>query len=868
MIQLIDVCKTYRVKKGPEVKALDHVNLTFGEKGLVFILGKSGAGKSTLLNVVGGLDRIDSGDIVIMGKSSKDFSQAEFDSYRNTYLGFIFQEYNILPDFTIGQNIALALQLQGQKGTNEEVDAILDQVDLHGLRDRKPNELSGGQKQRVAIARALIKKPQIIMADEPTGALDSKTGQDIFNTLKKLAETHLVICVSHDRDFAESFGDRVIEMKDGKVLSDITKSYVDTQKVAVGVEVLSPRLLSFQKGHVLTEEDVTLLNKYLAAADHEMLVSSDDAINTSVKTSAKIDNSGKKGTFNETTPESVGAKEYKESEFALKKSRLPFARSMKMAATSLRSKPFRLIATIILTIVSFGMTGISASSLTYRPEAAFVETAQGLDMDSLTVSKYYSQSGLNHYFSQDDFAALSEESGLKFGANPRFYNLTYKSSSDTTTVSARTVSTQIGPAQVADSTGMIKEPEYTYLYSYLNTNSAFVLDGQEASLKTNFGSHLSQGVYPTKDNQIAITDYYYGFFQKFGMRTQEYGSYQTANGVDENGNTIYVTNTGLHDVQYTAEELSTPAKFLALAPVLTLVNYPNDGSGNFTSDSYTITAIVDSGTDYFTKYGALDAIKTHSQSELSQENQILYNNYTDLMQNSYLNAFYGAVGFQKRMADFSGVTFTSSSKLFEKSRAVVDSKDTAELKKLYGFLAKNKCFDFNDYKSKVYLFSDTVTVHNKDLSYSPTAISSFSSMDYMVGSLRNVLFWTGFALACFAGLLLATFIASSITYQKRQIGILRALGARGTDVYLIFWNESMMIALASSFVSVILTIVLDRVISNSLMSAMTMATSLFRFDAVVLAILLGLSVVAATAASFIPCLLISKKKPIDSINER
>jgi putative ABC transport system permease protein len=203
MIQLIDVSKTYRVKKGPEVKALDHVNLTFGEKGLVFILGKSGAGKSTLLNVVGGLDRIDSGDIVIMGKSSKDFSQAEFDSYRNTYLGFIFQEYNILPDFTIGQNIALALQLQGQKGTNEEVDAILDQVDLHGLRDRKPNELSGGQKQRVAIARALIKKPQIIMADEPTGALDSKTGQDIFNTLKKLAETHLVICVSHDRDFAE-----------------------------------------------------------------------------------------------------------------------------------------------------------------------------------------------------------------------------------------------------------------------------------------------------------------------------------------------------------------------------------------------------------------------------------------------------------------------------------------------------------------------------------------------------------------------------------------------------------------------------------------------------------------------------------------
>jgi putative ABC transport system permease protein len=200
------------------------------------------------------LDRIDSGDIVIMGKSSKDFSQAEFDSYRNTYLGFIFQEYNILNEFSVGQNIALAMQLQSLKGERSDVEAILDQVDLHGLYDRKPNELSGGQKQRVAIARALIKKPQIIMADEPTGALDSKTGQDIFNTLKKLALDHLVIVVSHDRDFAESFGDRVIEMKDGKVISDITKSYVKSEEVSEGVQVLSDSLLSFKPGHVLSEK--------------------------------------------------------------------------------------------------------------------------------------------------------------------------------------------------------------------------------------------------------------------------------------------------------------------------------------------------------------------------------------------------------------------------------------------------------------------------------------------------------------------------------------------------------------------------------------------------------------------------------------
>ncbi|MEI3527059.1 MAG: ATP-binding cassette domain-containing protein [Bacilli bacterium] len=157
MIEVKNLFKRVPVKNGIEVKALDDVSLKIDKVGMVFLLGKSGAGKSTLLNVLGGLDRVDSGEIIINGKSSKDFSQSDFDSYRNTYLGFIFQEYNILNEFSIAENIALAIELQGRKPTNEEIDNILNQVDLAGLAKRKPNELSGGQKQRVAIARALIK---------------------------------------------------------------------------------------------------------------------------------------------------------------------------------------------------------------------------------------------------------------------------------------------------------------------------------------------------------------------------------------------------------------------------------------------------------------------------------------------------------------------------------------------------------------------------------------------------------------------------------------------------------------------------------------------------------------------------------------
>lgn len=133
-----------------------------------------------MLNLLGGLDKYDSGEIIIKGVSSKDFKQQYFDSYRNTYVGFIFQEYNILDEFSVGANIALAIELQGRKATDEEINNILREVDLEGYGDRKPNELSGGQKQRVAIARALIKNPEIIMADEPTGALDSNTGRQIL----------------------------------------------------------------------------------------------------------------------------------------------------------------------------------------------------------------------------------------------------------------------------------------------------------------------------------------------------------------------------------------------------------------------------------------------------------------------------------------------------------------------------------------------------------------------------------------------------------------------------------------------------------------------------------------------------------------
>ena len=242
MLTLKSISKTYKPKKGAPVQALKDISLSFEDSGMVFLLGKSGSGKSTLLNLIGGLDFADRGEIIIDGRSTKDFNQRDYDSYRNTYIGFVFQEYNVLNDFTVGENISLALELQNQKGQKQKVDDILKEVDLEGYGDRKPNELSGGQKQRVAIARAIVKDPKIIMADEPTGALDSETGKAIFDTLKRLSKDRLVIVVSHDREFAETYGDRIIELADGEVISDRTLTIENKIKERPSVEMKKSRM--------------------------------------------------------------------------------------------------------------------------------------------------------------------------------------------------------------------------------------------------------------------------------------------------------------------------------------------------------------------------------------------------------------------------------------------------------------------------------------------------------------------------------------------------------------------------------------------------------------------------------------------------
>ena len=221
MLELKSITKTYAAG-GETVEALRGVSLVFRKSEFAAVLGPSGCGKTTLLNIMGGLDRYDSGDLIISGRSTKDYKDRDWDQYRNHRVGFVFQSYNLIPHQSVLGNVELALTLSGVGRAERKRRALqaLERVGLKGQAHKRPNQLSGGQMQRVAIARALVNEPEILLADEPTGALDSETGIQVMELLKEVARDRLVIMVTHNGELADSYATRIIRLKDGQVVSD------------------------------------------------------------------------------------------------------------------------------------------------------------------------------------------------------------------------------------------------------------------------------------------------------------------------------------------------------------------------------------------------------------------------------------------------------------------------------------------------------------------------------------------------------------------------------------------------------------------------------------------------------------------------
>ena len=250
MFTIRDLIKEYPGgRHNQPIVALNIDYLSLPDSGMVFVVGKSGSGKSTLLHLLGGLDKPTSGDLLVYGENTSSFSESDLDSYRNSCVGFVFQDFGLIDEFTVRQNIAFALELQNGKSDDEQIARILDSLEMPGFGDRRIDTLSGGQKQRIAIARALVKNPSVILADEPTGALDEESGYGVLSILKELSKKKLVVIVSHDVEAAKRYADRIIKLKDGRIVEDTFESEEkETEKRACQPLTLRKSRIPFFKG--------------------------------------------------------------------------------------------------------------------------------------------------------------------------------------------------------------------------------------------------------------------------------------------------------------------------------------------------------------------------------------------------------------------------------------------------------------------------------------------------------------------------------------------------------------------------------------------------------------------------------------------
>lgn len=920
MLETKELVKIYKPKKGVPVTALNKISLKFPEKGMVFLLGKSGSGKSTLLNVLGGLDKYDGGEIIIKGVSSKNFRQQHFDSYRNTYVGFIFQEYNVLDEFSVGANIALAIELQGRRASDSEINDILKQVDLEGFGARKPNELSGGQKQRVAIARALVKKPEIIMADEPTGALDSATGKQVFDTLKKLSETKLVIVVSHDREFAEQYADRIIELSDGQVISDVElDGEAEPAETPDGIEFCG-NTVEVPAGYHLTEEDRTAINEYIDKLKSGELKLT---VGEKSKTAAR---------FKETDVSKI--KMGDGSGFKLIKSKLPMSNAFKIGASGLKHKKIRLVITILLSCIAFGLFGLSDTFGAYNHVRTCTNSLIDSGVKSVAVAKskksgdYWRDYG--YRISEKELSDISEGMSVKMHGiyQPIGFN--------------GDISTYTNPDV------KLTETDYNIYYPFINGFTAV-----NDSVLKEMGYKVSAGNLPdgTK-NEIAVSDYIYEVFKK---------------------------------AQYFDNKTYNTAKDGTKTPVYTKINTYTDLIGKkltLAGTEYTITAVIDTGFD-MSRYESLIVKKDHQSRADQMMDMILATEFNTAVNYSYAEiAMVGDSYMDKLIAErpvmapitegyisYYGDNWSADSKYLARLSDITNEKviwidgekktlgdkeiivtadaltkaaDTAETNTAedggeltdYAKLLKNKntvsmwknifgkeSNSENIEGCKIVGVIDNVTEGNKsklkstvvcsDGIYGEFTEGTDKTYDFAVGTmpeeksavhslvaycynedsgvryaiqnsvtfqldsvndglktLSKYFFWIGVGFALFAAIMLSNFIGTSISYKKQEIGILRAIGSRSNDVFRIFFSESFIIAMINFVLSAAGLFIVTTVINSIIRNEAGVLVTVLSFGVRQVALLLIVSLFVAFAASFLPVKRIASKRPIDAIRGR
>ncbi|MDR1138418.1 MAG: ABC transporter ATP-binding protein/permease [Clostridiales bacterium] len=923
MLSIRNLTKLYYPKRGNAVTALNNINLDIADSGLVFLLGKSGSGKSSLLNIIGGLDTYTNGEIIIKNKSSSGFSKADFDSYRNTFLGFIFQEYYLLEDYTVGKNISLALELQRKKADKDAVVDMLARVDLsEDYYNRKINELSGGQKQRVSIARALVKNPDIILADEPTGALDTKTGLQVFDVLRNLAKQKLIIVVSHDRENAELYADRIIELADGNVISDRTRSTDNGQlQDTPPINWISDNLVQIQPGYQLQSQDVDRINSMLRNNNQVAYISQDAKSNLVFGEKASVH--GLSGTFEGTNPSNLHIKQYNPSDFALVRSHLPFKDSFKIGASGLKTKPIRLTFLLILSLVAFTMFGMSFTGSFVNSVQMEVNYLRDRNRQSLVVSNQH-----GYRYIDDSISWSYSDQPIRSEHLQELTKITGK----TPLKILSNYSVNIG--DYSDRNLILESGERDNYFAPIQSISTLLELPQEG---TPGFLRLVEGQQPQDYDEIAVSDWIADYFVGHNYIGQEQpkaiNSYKDLVGLELRLDNTLLTISGVYATDTDLSKFgNVNAKdndnFLNKIMFESLngntagsMMYVKSGFGTQQQPSIvTIPRKANSYLNNSVSYGryiyyllANNASPVESREVYLKDgvdidnladNQILlggryfgidYNTPSETAQ-SIFDSLVQPGGELDSPFEYTLVLYDEDgsyqpySEIFEvvgllcnieadnywenealSEAMILNPNALAKLSDLIATISTNDSSVMLDVSNTStmravykYLANSVIEIGEDLFALTPNTefgvIRMFAQL--FEGAFTPVLLWIGIVLAIFSALLFMNFIGVSIYHKKKQIGILRAIGARGRDVFKIFFIEGLLISLGIFVLSSIATTLLCWLINISI------GFAVLNVNVFVFAGLLGVAVLVALLATWLPVFKITIKKPIDAINNK
>ena len=952
MLEVKGLRKVYKNKKGKAVVALDGVDISFEEKGMVFLLGKSGSGKSTLLNLCGGLDAPTEGEIIVKGRSSKSFSQGDFDSYRNTFVGFIFQEYNILNEFSVEDNIALALELRGKNRNKEAVEAILERVDLVGYGKRKPNTLSGGQKQRVAIARALVKEPEIIMADEPTGALDSNTGKQVFDTLKKLSKEKLVIVVSHDREFAQIYGDRIVELKDGKIISDVSKTNValeNDENVSDDGE-----LLTIKTGKDLTENDFLKIKEFLKKAAGKTVFAGSAAALADIKQRG-MNEDGNRDIFVNTVKNDQ-KRQYRPEESRFIRSKLPLRHASRIGLSSLRIKPFRLVLTIILCITAFTMFGMASTLTFYNSERTFKKSIEDNGTGVIALEKVYTGHSIYYAFGEETsrytyvesdlftpkdvdrleelfdgkaFASVSTNlristeaaSTVYYNTNVIMAGLLPKKSGVIEIISGRAPEAQgeimissylamslfktnvlnengealgldkeediVGKKILVEAepytvSGIFKTPDIPQKFDALKDGSGlrdYTLQGEFYSILEN---DLYQTAFFSKEDLLKITanthsgvrdNSYYRRCHAVGQYDINADYYVTdrtyANISDVTEKVIYFNEratVGDNEIvisaryfmenvyeftnRYTEQNVEDGEIFVVQEALDAELFYNDEKTGTYTVEEC-IEKLLRSGMDMTVDFTLAEGDQTYGETIKMNIAGIYIDEYFN--EAVYVNekTFDELCNKHKSFLSFYveyNTSYVPDGNGLYKRVSVIG----ATTKEQIDYLWDNYQFESQDAQEGISFVEVKGGI-----------TGDFSTIDQIVEIFSKVFFYMGLVSAIFATMLFSNFIAISVQHKRREIGILRAVGARSVDVFKIFFSESFFISAICVVCAMLLTMGACWIINGYV--AKLLSAYVFVFGPLSAVTLVGIAVLTAVVATFLPVYKAARKKPVESI---